>query len=71
ETPSLLHRAGGHTLVLGLGECSYELGDLDAAGDELARAYLGGGAELFDKQDPKYFEYLRTRLRPPPGEKSI
>lgn len=37
-----------------LGQCHYELGDMVSAADELLRAYLGGGAALFDDEDPKY-----------------
>ena len=37
-----------------LGQCQLELGDEARAGAELLRAYLGGGADLFDDEDPKY-----------------
>ena len=39
-----------------LGQCHYELGDQLQAADELLRAFLGGGAALFDDEDPKYLE---------------
>lgn len=57
---------GNPFLHLRLGQCQFELGNLDRAADELARAYMGGGAEIFD-EDEKYFAFLKTRLKPPPG----
>ena len=35
------------------------------AADELARAYMGGGAEIFDDEDPKYWDFIRTKLQLP------
>jgi tetratricopeptide (TPR) repeat protein len=56
---------GNPFLHLRLGQCQFELGNLDGAADELARAYMGGGAEIFDGAE-KYFAFLKTRLQPPP-----
>lgn len=39
-----------------LGQCQLELGDEAAAADELMRAFHGGGATLFDDEDPKYLD---------------
>jgi hypothetical protein len=39
-----------------LGQCLLELGDAPGAADELGRAFHGGGAALFDDEDPKYRE---------------
>jgi tetratricopeptide (TPR) repeat protein len=58
---------GNPFLHLRLGQISFELGDRDRAADELARAYMGGGEELFASDDPSYLEFLKTRLRPPVG----
>lgn len=58
---------GNPFLHLRLGQCQFELGDLDRAADELARAYMGAGPEIFDGAD-KYFAFLKTRLQPPPGD---
>jgi hypothetical protein len=58
---------GNPFLHLRLGQCQFELDNLDLATDELARAYMGGGAEIFENEDPKYFAFLKTRLDPPPG----
>ena len=57
---------GNPFLHLRLGQCQFELGDLDRAADELARAYMGAGRETFEDED-KYFAFLKTRLEPPPG----
>jgi hypothetical protein len=56
---------GNPFIHLRFGQCQYELGNLDAAADELARAYMGAGSEIFSEDDPKYFEFLKTRIRPP------
>lgn len=53
---------GNPFLHLRLGQCQFELGDLDRAADELVRVILAVGPDLFENEDPKYFEFLRTRL---------
>jgi tetratricopeptide (TPR) repeat protein len=58
---------GNPFLHLRLGQCQLELGNLDRAADELARAYLGGGGEIFESEDGKYLTFLKTRLAPPVG----
>ena len=57
---------GNPFLHLRLGQCQFELGNLDRAADELARAYMGAGSDIFEDAD-KYFAFLKTRLKPPPG----
>ena len=57
---------GNPFLHLRLGQCHFELGSLDRAADELARAFLVGGEELFERNS-KYFSFLKTRLKPPPS----
>jgi hypothetical protein len=57
---------GNPFLHLRLRQCQFELGNLDRAADELARAYMGAGSESFQGAD-KYFAFLETRLKPPPG----
>jgi tetratricopeptide (TPR) repeat protein len=56
---------GNPLIHLLLGEAQYELGNLNRAADELARAYLGAGDEIFEDEDPKYLAFLRAHLRPP------
>jgi tetratricopeptide (TPR) repeat protein len=58
---------GNPFLHLRLGQCQYRLGNLDRAADELARAYMGAGAKIFADEDEEYFDFLKTRLAPPPG----
>jgi hypothetical protein len=36
---------------------------MDRAADELTRAYMGGDEEIFDNEDPKYFQFLKTRIK--------
>jgi tetratricopeptide (TPR) repeat protein len=62
--PGTLGNPGVH---LRLGQVRYELGDMDDAGDELARAYMGGGREIFEGQDPKYLALVERILEPPDG----
>ena len=58
---------GNPFLHLRLGQCQFELGFEIIAGDELTRAYMGGGADIFRDQDPKYYAYIKTILTEPPG----
>lgn len=62
-----LGTAGIH---LRLGKAQYELDEFDHAADEFCRAYLASaheakGMDIFQGQDPKYFEFLKTRMEPP------
>ncbi|PSN15207.1 hypothetical protein C7293_08275 [filamentous cyanobacterium CCT1] len=54
---------GNPFIHLRLGQVLFELSNLDRARDELARAYLGGGQEIFEGENPKYYEYLKTFMR--------
>jgi hypothetical protein len=58
---------GNPWVHLRLGQVRLELGDRDAAADELARAYMGGGRAIFAGLDPKYFALVEEVLKPPPG----
>ena len=46
-----------------LGQCQVELGNHERAADELMRAYMGAGREIFDQHDPKYFRFLASRAK--------
>jgi hypothetical protein len=46
-----------------LGQCQFELGNQDRAADELMRAYMGAGREIFDQHDPKHFRFLASRAK--------
>lgn len=52
---------GNAFLHLRLGQCQFELGVIDRAADELMRAYMGGGTDIFKDQDPKYLRFLQTK----------
>jgi tetratricopeptide (TPR) repeat protein len=54
---------GNPFIHLRLGQCQFELGNLDRAADELMRAYMGEGAEIFAEDDPKYLRFLATRAK--------
>jgi tetratricopeptide (TPR) repeat protein len=54
---------GNPFIHLRLGECCLELGQQGRAADELARAYMGAGREIFAKEDPKYIQFLGTRIQ--------
>src|SRR5262249_49245742 len=58
---------GNPWVHLRCGQTRFELGQMDRAGDELARAYMGGGREVFEGQDPKYFALVERLLQPPPA----
>jgi hypothetical protein len=50
-----------------LGQAQFELGNMERAADELARAYLLEGTKLFRSEDPKYLAFIKSKLKPPPG----
>lgn len=47
---------------LRLGQLYFEQGNFDKATDELTRAYLGGGVDIFMEDDPKYLDFLETKI---------
>lgn len=63
---SAMHCPGaiGNPFVhLRLGQCQFELGNLDRSLDELTRAYAIEGEEIFEDDDPKYIQFLRSKIR--------
>ncbi|MGM0574343.1 MAG: tetratricopeptide repeat protein [Myxococcota bacterium] len=56
---------GNPFIHLRLGQCQYEVGDMDRAADELARAYMGDGERIFETDDPKYLEFVKSKLDAP------
>jgi tetratricopeptide (TPR) repeat protein len=60
---------GNPFLHLRLGQCQFELGDLDRAADELMRAYMGAGNDIFKDQDPKYLRFLQSKAKGIEGPK--
>lgn len=59
---------GNPFIHLRLGQVQYELGNLDRAADELTRAYMGAGSELFKNEDPKFLKFLSGKIKPSLGE---
>jgi tetratricopeptide (TPR) repeat protein len=58
---------GNPFIHLRLGQCLFESGDRSAAMDDLARAYMGAGRDIFTNENPKYIEALEKVLEPVPG----
>lgn len=54
---------GNPFIHLRLGQTALELRDEQRAGDELARAFMGGGEEIFAGEDEKYWRFIGPRLR--------
>lgn len=53
---------GNPFIHLRLGESQFEVGNMERAKDELTRAYMGGGRELFQSEDAKYIQFLESVL---------
>lgn len=54
---------GNPFIHLRLGQVLFERGAEDRAADELARAYMGAGDEIFASEDSKYRDFLAARMR--------
>lgn len=52
---------GNPFLHLRRGQVLLDQGEHDAAADELMRAYMGGGSEIFADEPERYLDFLRTR----------
>lgn len=53
---------GNPYIHLRLGQLHFEQGNLDKAADELSRAYMGGGMKIMMDDDPKYLDFLETKI---------
>jgi tetratricopeptide (TPR) repeat protein len=53
---------GNPFIHLRLGQVQFELENLNKAKDELTRAYMSGGEEIFKYENSKYLEFLKTFL---------
>jgi tetratricopeptide (TPR) repeat protein len=53
---------GSPFIHLRLGQIHHDLGQLDKAADELARAYMAEGPPTFEGEHPRYLAFLRTRM---------
>jgi len=54
---------GNPFIHMRLGQLAHDAGDFDAAADELMRAYMGAGDEIFANEDRKYLTFLGTRAK--------
>ena len=54
---------GNPFIHLRLGQCQFELQVLDRAADELMRAYMGAGPDIFKDEDPKYLQFLQSKAK--------
>lgn len=62
---------GNPFIHMRLGQCQFEVGNHDRAADELTRAYALEGEDIFSDDDPKYLEFLKSRIdSAPPKKKS-
>ncbi|GGZ02154.1 tetratricopeptide repeat protein [Pseudoduganella plicata] len=53
---------GNPYIHLRLGQLYFEQKNFDKAADELTRAYMGGDIEILMEDDPKYLEFLESRI---------
>ena len=49
-------------ILLRLGQCAFELGIKDLATENLLRAYMIEGKEIFEEDDKKYFDFLKSNV---------
>lgn len=49
---------GNAFIHLRLGQCQFELGQLSKAEDNLLRAYMAEGVDIFEEDDLKYLNFL-------------
>ncbi|MEH1712005.1 tetratricopeptide repeat protein [Acinetobacter pittii] len=53
---------GNPYIHLRLGQLYFEEGSFDESADELTRAYMGGGLGILLEDDPKYLDFLVTKI---------
>ena len=49
-------------IILRLGQSAFELGKKELATENLLRAYMLEGKEIFEEDDKKYFEFLKSNV---------
>ena len=54
---------GNPFIHLRLGESLFELGNHDRAMDELRRAHMEAGPDIFEDEDPKYLAFLKKHMK--------
>ncbi|GAA3924672.1 hypothetical protein [Litoribacillus peritrichatus] len=53
---------GNPFIHLRLGQAHFELSKFESAAEELTRAYMGAGMNIFMEDDPKYLAFLETKI---------
>ncbi|MAZ65813.1 MAG: hypothetical protein CMF25_01755 [Kangiellaceae bacterium] len=53
---------GNPFIHLRLGQAYFELNKIDLAADELTRAYMGAGVDIFMEDNPKYLSFLEKKI---------
>jgi hypothetical protein len=56
---------GNPFIHMRLGQCRFETNDYQAATEHLGRAYMLEGKEIFVAEDPKYLEFVKTKIQKP------
>ena len=54
---------GDAFIHLRIGQCEFELGDVDFAAEHLIQAYEREGDDIFQDEDPKYVEFVLKRTK--------
>lgn len=54
---------GNPFIHLRYGQVLLDAGEADAAAEELTRAYMGAGEEIFASEDPRYLSFLKSRAQ--------
>jgi tetratricopeptide (TPR) repeat protein len=68
---AILHGGLGNAFVhMRRGQVLFELGDRKEAANELLRALLLGGEQVFETKEPKYLELVKSVAAPPEGYES-
>ncbi len=49
-------------VLMRLGQCHYEMRDSNNALEFMLRAYMMAGEDVFSADDPKYLEFVKTKL---------
>lgn len=53
---------GNAFVHLRLGQCCLQLQQMDTAADQLTRAFMAAGPDIFQGEDEMYFAFLQTRI---------
>lgn len=56
---------GNPKVHLRLGQINFLMGNFEQSKDELMRAYMGGGEEIFANEDKKYFAFILPDINRP------